>query len=151
MIERIYAMLDSECDMETQQKGIKLAEEYPDITPFLQPMDSKYNKNIWYNCAQIVCNKTDEELECYLDQLLEWLQDLTWPGTFVIIERLKHFSGIILLPHFEVAVKKCQNRSDDDNEWLDNLTALIENPDLSNRLSTKEYKCLKKRHDSFWR
>ena len=87
----------------------------------------------------------------YLDKLLEWLQDLTWPGAFVIINRLKHFSGNMLLPYFEAAIKKCQDRPDDDNEWLDNLTSLIENPDLSKRLSLKEYERLKKRHDLFWR
>ena len=143
MVETIFPMLDSECDMKTQQEGIKMAEKCKDIAIFLQPMDSKYNKNIWYNCAQIICNRSDNELEHYLDKLLEWLQDLTWPGAFVIINRLKHFSGNMLLPYFEAAIKKCQDRPDDDNEWLDNLTSLIENPDLSKRLSSKEYKHLK--------
>ena len=35
------------------------------------------------------------------------------------------------ITYFEAAIKKCQGRPDDDNEWVDNLTSLIENQDLS--------------------
>ena len=45
----IFFMLDEDCDRTTQQKGIKMAENINNITPFLQPEEPQFNKNIWYN------------------------------------------------------------------------------------------------------
>lgn len=97
MLNEIYHMMDCECDIKTQMKGIELAKKCEDLYLFLQPVNDSYSKNIWYNCALVLCSKSDEKLEIYLGQLLEWLQDLTWPGALLILGRLRRFSGIKLL------------------------------------------------------
>ena len=43
------------------------------IIPFIQPLTPRHNKNVWENCAAIIAEKSDEELETYLTELLEWL------------------------------------------------------------------------------
>ena len=63
------------------------------INVFLQPTDKYHNQNVWENCAAILAKRSDEELSYYLVELLEWLQDLNWPGALVILDRLKAFSG----------------------------------------------------------
>ncbi|MBQ9119946.1 MAG: DivIVA domain-containing protein, partial [Lachnospiraceae bacterium] len=42
--------------------------------------------------ALILAEKSDEELSPHLIQLMEWLQDLNWPGAVCIQDRLKAFS-----------------------------------------------------------
>jgi hypothetical protein len=58
----------------------------------MQPMTENFNKNVWDNCANIICEKSDKELEPYLMQLLEWIQDLNWPGAMRIFNRLETYS-----------------------------------------------------------
>ena len=45
----VYKRQDEDCDRTIQQKGIKMAENINNITPFLQPEEPQFNKNIWYN------------------------------------------------------------------------------------------------------
>lgn len=149
-ITNILQMLDCCNDIETQNKGIKLAENITDINIFIQPMYPLYNKNVWENCAVILDKRSDEELKPYLKQLLEWLQDLNWPGTFIIIDRLKRFNGELLFPFYTAAINETLKRSVDDQEWLDNLSVLIENKELSNELSRDLYNSLEKIYNDFW-
>lgn len=146
MLNEIYHMMDCECDIKTQMKGIELAKKCEDLYLFLQPVNDSYSKNIWYNCALVLCSKSDEKLEIYLGQLLEWLQDLTWPGALLILGRLRRFSGIKLLPYFFEAVKKSWDLPDYDNTWLDNLSLLTENTDLCNHLDEFLLRELKRRY-----
>ncbi|MGO5549106.1 DUF5071 domain-containing protein [Wansuia hejianensis] len=39
-----------------------------------------------------MCDRSDKQLETYLDKILEWLQDINWPGAFWISERLENFT-----------------------------------------------------------
>lgn len=39
-------------------------------------------------CAKVIADRSDEELIPYLRYLFEWLQDLNWPGSGIIINRL---------------------------------------------------------------
>ena len=87
-IECIMKMLDWNSSKEIQQKGRKKAEKIKDLNMFIQPADKKYNKNVWENCAIILQDKSDEELGPYLERILEWLQDMNWPGAELILERM---------------------------------------------------------------
>jgi len=127
----IYRMLDENESLEIQKQGIELARGMQEIDKFVLPISSKYSKNVWLNCAKILEEKTDQELSPHLPKLLEWLQDLNWPGTFIIIDRLKRFNGQLLLNPFIEAVKKACGKNSEDQEWANYLSFLIENQELA--------------------
>ena len=87
-IDYIMELIDRNNSIEEQAMGIKLAQDVKCINVFLQPL-SPYEKNVWDNCAKILSERTNEELAPYLIELMEWLQDMNWPGAFCILDRLK--------------------------------------------------------------
>ncbi len=92
-IDYIMQLLDCNNSSGEQVKGIALARGIQCINVFLRPNDNRNNKNVWANCAKILSEKTDDELSCYLPSLMEWLQDLNWPGALCIVERLNRQSN----------------------------------------------------------
>ena len=122
------------CDNKEQQKGIKLAKKVKDLTPFFQPLEEGIGKIIWEECAIIISERSDKELEKYLDKMLEWLKDLTWPGTFKIISRLKTFDYNLLLPQLNMSIEKAINLG--DYIWLKNMLELI--------IDNDQKKCIEK-------
>jgi hypothetical protein len=123
-ITALMAMLDWNNSEETQQKGIELAKTVQDLNVFLQPLSPSFNKNVWNNCAKILYGKSDYELEPYLVPLLEWLQDLNWPGALLIVKRLSYYGNRLSLA---TAKEKCliRAKAEKDSEWLDNLTHML--------------------------
>ena len=91
-ITEIMDMLDWHKLPEVQAKGIALARNTETILPFIQPLTPEHNKNVWENCAVIIAEKSDEKLRPYLAELLEWVQDMNWPGAFRIMDRLQKYS-----------------------------------------------------------
>ena len=123
-ITQIMDMLDWNMSPEIQSKGISLAKNIETIIPFIQPLTPKYNKNVWGNCAVIIAEKSDEELKPHLVELLEWLQDMNWPGAFCILNRLQNYSDENSIRN-AIAVclekaKKCKNEV-----WESNLRLLL--------------------------
>ena len=76
----IFEMLDWNKSEEAQARGRLLAEASVDVSILIQPTLPQYNKNIWENCAIIIAQKSDEELEAYVVELLEWLKDMNKVG-----------------------------------------------------------------------
>ena len=93
-IDEIMNMLDWHKDIKTQKKGIELAKSVKCINAFIQPMHLGCSKNVWDNCAEILASRKDEELLPYLTEILQWIDDLNWPGAEVILERMKRFSKV---------------------------------------------------------
>ena len=120
MIDKIMDMLDWNRCADIQERGIWLAQQVESIDVFIQPNNEKYNKNVWDNCAKIVCDKSDQELRPYLMRLLEWVQDLTWPGAVLIGTRLKRYSRD---EAFESAMADCIQAAKKARNWawLENL------------------------------
>ena len=147
MAEKILQMLNWKNDDATKEKGRQLAAQLTDLSCLMQPIN---DKSTWEDCAMVLAEKSDLVLVPYLDELLEWLQDLNWPGTFIIIDRLKIFSADLLLEPFLQAVSKTANRAEDDNEWLDNLSILLENKAMTKQLNKQIYSRLKARYENFW-
>ena len=145
----IYEMLDSKNDIVTQNEGISLAINTKDIEPYILPMFPRYNKNVWENCAKILSTKTDEELTPYLAQLLGWLQDLNWPGTFIMMNRLKSFDGELLVKPYSKIVNMALKK-EENNEWLDHLSKLLENEYLSKKMDVNLYNIMQERYANFW-
>ena len=119
-IDDIMDMLDWNNSVEIQAQGLKLARNVKTINVFLQPLDKRHNKNVWDNCAKILSDRTDQELTPYLIPLLEWLQDLNWPGALCILERMNTYSDN---PSFGFAFHECMKiaKATDDEVWLNNL------------------------------
>lgn len=124
-IDDIMKMLDGNNVQEIQDKGIELGKKIECINVFILPLHQGYNKNIWENCAKILASKSDETLEPYLEHLLEWVEDINWPGALIIIERLKQFSDI---EKFYTVYEDTVKRAFGTNRgmWIANLSKLIE-------------------------
>lgn len=122
-ITEIMDMLDWHMPSEIQAEGISLARKTETIVPFIQPLTPKHNKNVWENCAVIIAEKKDEKLEPYLVELLEWLQDMNWPGAFCILDRLKNYSNKNSILS---AIRFCLQKAKDCNDeiWESNLLML---------------------------
>lgn len=119
----ILDLLDWNNSPEQQAMGIRLARDYESIRIFLQPCTQRHNKNVWDNCALIISERTDEELRPFLPELLDWLQDLNWPGALCIRERLIEFSDKAVLNR---EIVSCTRRAQAQNDevWLKTLDEL---------------------------
>ena len=124
-ITKIMDMLDWHKLPEIQAEGIALARSTETIIPFIQPLTPEHNKNVWENCAVIIAEKSDEKLKPYLTELLEWMQDMNWPGAFRIMDRLQKYSDDA---SFGSAVNAClaKARASGDEVWENNLCMLID-------------------------
>lgn len=146
-INKIYKMLSWKNSLAVQLEGIRLAREIYDLSLLIQP---PADPSVWEQCAKVLCEKTDVELEPYLDELLEWLQDLNWPGALTIVERLKIFSGEKLKQPLENAIIKSNKMySDEGLMWRDYLSELLDNSELVSALP-KEILNLLKKHYHNW-
>ena len=123
-IDYIMYLLDWNNSMEKQEQGIKLAKNVKSINAFLQPNGRYYGKNVWDNCAKILSERSNEELSPYLIELMEWLQDMNWPGAFCILERLK---GMVNEPLFQRSQTICIKyaKALEDAVWESNLQMLV--------------------------
>lgn len=120
-IDEIISMLDGNNPPEIQEKGRRLAREVKCINVFIRPL-APYGKKVWENCAEILCEKSDDELSNYYFRLLEWLQDMNWPGAICVYSRLvkcqyEYFDNILDRTIFD---SKLLN----DNIWYMVLTNL---------------------------
>lgn len=124
-VTEIMDMLDWHMPPEIQSKGISLARDIEIIIPFIQPLTPKHNKNVWGNCAVIVAEKSDEKIKPYLVELLEWLQDMNWPGAFCILDRLQRYSDN---KSIRSAINICIEKAKDcgDKVWESNLYLLLQ-------------------------
>ena len=81
--------------------------------PFIQPIivPPEKSKSVWESCAKVISLKTDEELEPFLYLLFEWLQDMNWPGAYIIFDRLSEipYSTLELSLNFSIEQAKRGN------------------------------------------
>ena len=124
-IDYIMDLLDWNNSIEKQEQGIALAKDVKCINVFLQPCSKNYNKNVWDNCAKILSARSNEELSPYMIELMEWLQDMNWPGAFCIFDRLKGMVNEQLFQYSYTICLKCA-RALDDETWESNLKMLNE-------------------------
>ena len=117
-IDYIMELLDWHRSASDQAKGIALAENVQNFNVFLQPCQKNFNINVWENCAKIISKRTDEELTPYLTRLMEWLQDLNWPGATMIADRLKQYQDD---KNFNFCYNECLKRAEklDDEMWAE--------------------------------
>ena len=124
-VDYIMSLIDWNQSSEKQKTGIQMAKNIQSINVFLQPCNKNYNKNVWDNCAQILSERTDDELSFYFEELMCWLQDMNWPGAFCIFDRLKKMLDV---PGFQYSYNVCIKcaKALDDEAWINNLEMLKE-------------------------
>ena len=146
-IDTLYEMLDEEQPIEIQEAALREARKIKSLSVFMQPVEYKLS---WKNCAKVICEKTDKELNSYKYEMLEWLQDLNWPGAFLIMERLEKMNPQLLLNATIYAVKQALLLK--DNEWLTYMSYLLKNKKFYDALSEeKKYqKIMKRYYESYW-
>ena len=146
-IDTLYEMLDEEQPIEIQEAALREARKIKSLSVLMQPVEYKLS---WKNCAKVICEKTDKELNSYKYEMLEWLQDLNWPGAFLIMERLEKMNPQLLLNATIYAVKQALLLK--DNEWLTYMSYLLKNKKFYDALSEeKKYqKIMKRYYESYW-
>ena len=146
-MNEIYDMLSLKSDPQTLAKGIGLAKQVGNLHLLIQPPAPPA---VWERCADILSQKSDEELEPYIYELLEWLQDLNYPGALTIVERLKAFSGEKLAEAFVDAVHSADNLDKvQGSRWMLALSELLDNAvlkehlqqDIVDKLTECRHKC----------
>ena len=146
-IDTLFEMLDERKPIEVQEEAIREARKIKSLSVFMQPIEYKLS---WKNCAKVICEKTDEELNSYTYEMLEWLQDLNWPGAFLIMERLEKMDPQLLLDVTIYEVKQALLLK--DNEWLIYMSYLLKNKKFYDALSEeKKYqKIMRRYYESYW-
>lgn len=133
-IDEILKLLDCNGDFDSISRGLCLARHTKCLKAFFQPVCAEYGKETWENCAYIICEHTDEELEFYIEDMLRWLQDINWPGAEQIIRRLQVMKKTdILVMTIETLVPALNFIG--DCQWLANLSRLMINCQISQKLS----------------
>ena len=148
-IDELFDMLSSNSDEETQRKGIELAKNVKCYSVFLQPFGHNHGKDVWENCAKVLASYSDETLEYCSHELLEWLGDMNWPGAEIIFDRLIEIKDTDFL---SVILARCVKEAlaCDNQFWLGNMAALLENKSLKDNLPKDIYNSLYSRHYKIW-
>lgn len=152
-INEIYKMLNWKSRFGDQLQGIKLARNLDDLSLLILPCANGESKGIWENCARVLYEMSDERLEKYLPSLLEWLQDLNWPGALIILDRLVVFSGKKLKTPF---IERFNFLINHDSKRvlieLDYLSELLDNEELKQELPEPIIEELQKHYKNwgFW-
>ena len=115
-IDMIFLKLDERNASEVQREGIEYAKEVKSLSVFFQPAEGKA---LWHNCAVVIAERGDEELEPYLFGMFEWLQDMNWPGADVIYNRLLKFKREKIEMTYDACLKEARDRN--DVTWQDSL------------------------------
>ena len=115
-IDELFEMISWNNTEEIQQKGIEEAQKSKYLSVFIQPIESK---SVWENCAKIISSKSDSELERYLVELFQWLQDMNWPGADIIYTRLKNMSHDKIQFAYSLSIMRAIKL--DDRVWLEVL------------------------------
>ena len=140
-IDEIMSLIDWNRSESDQLNGIRMAEDIKCIKAFFQPSCKDYSKNVWDNCATIICKRSDDELNYYIDDMLLWIRDLNWPGAEQIQERLIQFQDVqyltMWLNSFVPALKKLN-----EDRWLFFIAPLLDNAALAEKLKPETYEIL---------
>lgn len=102
----------------SMEQGIKIAANIINLIPFIQPIifPLEKSKSVWEGCAKVISLRSDNELIPYLNLLFEWLQDMNWPGSWIIFDRLAKIPYEKIKDEFTQSVDRA--KTDDNQLWL---------------------------------
>ncbi len=151
-IDYILELFDWNKSEQEQKKGLELASSVKCLNAFLQP-GFPYGKRVWKNCAKVVASKNDDILSYFIFDLFDWIEDLNWPGALIILDRLKTFSGKMLLTGFMEKYNWAVSLNAEEGLMLlDNLSELLDNKSLKEKLPTEIIEALEKHYHNpgYW-
>ncbi|WP_425800846.1 DUF5071 domain-containing protein [Desulfitobacterium sp. Sab5] len=123
---------------EVQKAAIKKLLEIDDLNLVLLAQQSDVcHKSCWYNAAKILKTIGYPRINSVLPYLMEWFQDINWPGVDTIAEALRTISPIELIPYIEEASKHAIAHNDDS--WAFGLVTLIKKFNLTHLLNKELY------------
>ncbi len=111
-IDEIMNKIDWNMPLEIQLEGRELAKDVEDLLPFCQPVMPMRSKNVWENCALILSERDDAQLAPYLVKMFEWLQDMNWPGAYIIYDRLLNMSGDEIIKAYDYSISEAKRLED---------------------------------------
>lgn len=109
-IDELFEMLSWDSTEKIQGIGLSEARKVKHLSVFFQPIESK---SVWENCAKVLIEKSDLELERYLVDLFKWLQDMNWPGAMLIYDRLKGMPRELVQFAYSVCLDQAISTGDD--------------------------------------
>ena len=118
-IDEIYSMMSWDNDISVQLRGIEEAKKIKSLWVFILPILENNSKSIWENCANVLASKTNNELQPYYVELLEWLKDMNWPGADVIFNRLSTISYDEIKLPLEICLSS--SKKSNDTVWEKSL------------------------------
>ncbi|MBQ7161756.1 MAG: DUF5071 domain-containing protein [Clostridia bacterium] len=130
-IDTLFEYLSRKNSEDVQKLGISIARKIKNLSVLIMPIE---DKSIWENCAKILCEKSDEELELYFFDLFEWLKDMNWPGAYQIYDRLLCVEKEDFLYIFETVFFTAKQLQ--DNVWVSALQVFL------SEYSLKHSKCI---------
>lgn len=77
------------------------------------------DKRKWGTFAEQVCLLNDEEIIPLIPDMLEWLQDMNWPGSVLYAKRLRTLPEEVVYPVVERTIS--QAKKENDEIWMENL------------------------------
>lgn len=72
-----------------------------------------YDKSLYDKSVRIICKLDDQKIISMLPDLLEWFEDMNWPGTTLLAERLNAIPRKNIEPYLQIALKKASDKSDE--------------------------------------
>lgn len=78
-----------------------------------------FDKRTWEAFAERICRRSDEEIIPLIPQMLEWMQDMNWPGAIRIANRLHAMPKEVVHPAVERTIRRAEEEHDE--EWRINL------------------------------
>ncbi|EKQ50588.1 MULTISPECIES: DUF5071 domain-containing protein [unclassified Clostridium] len=110
-INMLINKLDCNAPINSQKDAIeqllKIDDEY--VTLLVQPQEKKY----WENSARVLKSIGFPRNKLAIPGLLQWLQDLNWPGAMIAMETLQNVEVHVMLPYLETAVQIAVEENDD--------------------------------------
>ncbi len=105
---------------EVQEEVIESLKVMPeDLGQLILPRE----KDCWENCARVLSKFGNKDLAKYLPDLFEWFRDMNWPGSLIILGRIKSMTGNELSQAFRSALRRAQEERDE--EWAENLRDFV--------------------------
>ena len=133
-VDQIMYLLNWERSEEEQMQGMQYAQQFHCIKTFFRPQGKNAGKAVWENCAKVISERSDDELEPYLEDMFFWIQDLNWPGANIILDRLKQFQDVKYLVTIIQDYSRALNKAG-DSSWLYGISELLDDKVIANSLS----------------
>ncbi len=122
-LEKLISDLNWKNSIELQKMAIENLMKIEDmqVIHLIKPIA----KSHWQNAALVIKKIGYPRNRQAIPGLIEWIQDMNWPGAEIAFEILLSIDVSILLPHIEIAIQKAINENDEI--WIMAIRELIIN------------------------